>query len=78
MATHCSILIWRIPWTEEPGAGNSPWGHKESNMTERLSTAHPHTPVLPMRLIPSQASVTHDFIENPIYLRKSEVFFISY
>ena len=19
MATHCSILIWRIPWTEEPG-----------------------------------------------------------
>jgi len=19
MATHCSILAWRIPWTEEPG-----------------------------------------------------------
>ena len=19
MATHCSILLWRIPWTEEPG-----------------------------------------------------------
>ena len=19
MATHCSILTWRIPWTEEPG-----------------------------------------------------------
>ena len=19
MATHCSILSWRIPWTEEPG-----------------------------------------------------------
>ena len=19
MATHCSILVWRIPWTEEPG-----------------------------------------------------------
>ena len=19
MATHCSILDWRIPWTEEPG-----------------------------------------------------------
>ena len=18
MATHCSILVWRIPWTEEP------------------------------------------------------------
>ena len=19
MATHCSILAWRLPWTEEPG-----------------------------------------------------------
>ena len=19
MATHCSILVWNIPWTEEPG-----------------------------------------------------------
>ena len=33
MATHSSILAWRIPWTEEPG-GYSPWGHKESDMTE--------------------------------------------
>ena len=33
MATHSSILAWRIPWTEEPG-GYSPWGHKESNTTE--------------------------------------------
>ena len=29
-ATHSSILAWRIPWT-------SPWGHKESGTTERLS-----------------------------------------
>ena len=27
MATHSSILAWRIPWTEEPG-GYSPWGRK--------------------------------------------------
>ena len=27
MATHSSILAWRIPWTE---AGYSPWGRKES------------------------------------------------
>ena len=33
MATHSSILAWRIPWTEEPG-GYSPWGHKELDMTE--------------------------------------------
>ena len=30
---HSSILDWRIPWTEEPGS-YSPWGHKESDMTE--------------------------------------------
>ena len=23
MATHCSILAWRIPWTEEPGGTQS-------------------------------------------------------
>ena len=27
MATHSSILAWRIPWTEETG-GYSPYGHK--------------------------------------------------
>ena len=34
MATHSSILAWRIPWTEEPGGLYSPWGHKESDMTK--------------------------------------------
>ena len=29
MATHSSILAWRIPWM-----GYSPWSHKESDMTE--------------------------------------------
>ena len=24
MATHSSILAWRIPWTEEPGGLHSP------------------------------------------------------
>ena len=33
MATHSSILAWRIPWTEEPGV-YSPWGHKELDTTE--------------------------------------------
>ena len=36
MATHCSILAWRIPWTEEPKS-YSPWGHKELDMTEQLT-----------------------------------------
>ena len=36
MATHYSILAWRIPWTEEP-AGLQPIGGKESEMTKRLT-----------------------------------------
>ena len=33
MAIHSSILVWRIPLTEEPG-GLQSIGHKELNMTE--------------------------------------------
>ena len=36
MATHSRILAWEIPRTEEPGRTTSPWGHKESDRTERL------------------------------------------
>ena len=39
MATHSSILAWRIPWTEEPGRLQSTG--KESDMTEQL---HFHFP----------------------------------
>ena len=33
MATHSSILAWRIPWTEEP-RGYISQGCKESDITE--------------------------------------------
>ena len=36
IATHSTILAWKIPWTEEPGK-YSPWGDKELDTTERLS-----------------------------------------
>ena len=39
MATHSSILAWRIPWTEELG-GLQSTGRKESDMTERLHSLH--------------------------------------
>ena len=37
MATHSSILAWKTPWTEEPEGLLSPWGCKESDMTEQLT-----------------------------------------
>ena len=39
MATHSSILAWKIPWAEEPG-GLQSMGRKESDMTEQLSLFH--------------------------------------
>ena len=32
MATHFSVLVWEIPWTEEPG-GLQSMGSHESDMT---------------------------------------------
>ena len=36
MATHASILAWKVHGQRRL-AGHSPWGHKELDMTERLS-----------------------------------------
>ena len=41
MATHSSILAWRIPWTEEPGRLQC-MGCKEPGTTERQTTQHCH------------------------------------
>ena len=40
MATHSSILAWKIPWMKEPDRLQS-WGRKESDKTEQL---HFHFP----------------------------------
>ena len=39
MATHCSILAWRIPMDRGACRATVHWGHKESDTTERLSKA---------------------------------------
>ena len=38
MATHSSILVWRVPWTEEPGGLQS----MESQSRTLLSSLHLH------------------------------------
>ena len=37
MATHSSILVWRIPWTEDPG------GLQSQRVRHNLSNTHIHT-----------------------------------
>ena len=39
MATHSSILAWRIPWTEKP-VGYSPWGREEMEMAKATERKH--------------------------------------
>ena len=53
MATHSSILAWRIPWTEEPD-GLQSMGLKESDTTERLSKSthiQVHSPTVEQRAV---------------------------
>ena len=49
MPTHCSILAWRIPWTEEPGGLPSTvlqrvehdWAHTQLSLKEVISIKEP-------------------------------------
>ena len=36
MATHCSTLSWKIPWSEEPGRLRSMGSQSQTDRTERL------------------------------------------
>ena len=71
MATHSSILTWKIQWTEEPG-GCSPWGHKESDKTEGLRVhTHTHTHTPGAEKVPSSALVS-------LHLHRAVFFFPLY
>ena len=47
MATHYSILAWRIPWAEEPGRLHTVHGVAELGTTEGLTHTHTHS-LLPL------------------------------
>ena len=42
MATHSSILAWRIPWILRSLLGYSPWDPRELDMAEETEHAHKH------------------------------------
>ena len=48
VATHCSILAWRIPWAEEPGGLHPGQGLAEPDTTERLTRLGNHSPGQPL------------------------------
>ena len=57
MATHSSILSWRIPWTEEPG-GLQSMGLKELDTIERLHFLSPYPPPWPLLISPGAFKCT--------------------
>ena len=68
MATHSSILAWRIPWTEEPG-GLQPMGSQRVGHTQ----LHIYLPIHPSIYLSSHLSnlpILH-FISLPISIHPS-------
>ena len=45
MATHSSILAWRIPWTEEPGGLQSIWSQSAGHDWSDWTCTHTHTQI---------------------------------
>ena len=50
MATHSSILAWRIPGTEEPG-GLRLWGRTQSDTTEATQQQQHHIPIMILLIV---------------------------
>ena len=42
MATHSSILAWRIPWAEEPGGLQSMGSQRVRHSQSNLTSTHMH------------------------------------
>ena len=52
MATHSSVLAWRIPCTEEPGGLQSMGSKKKLDTTEHTANTHTHTQ-MPLTVSPT-------------------------
>ena len=63
MAAHSSILVWKIPWTDEP-SGLWAMGFNESNTTEH--TAHIHLPFHLPDLEPAPIFFSYTVIQKNI------------
>ena len=63
-ATHCSILAWRSPWTEEPGRLQSVWLHRVRHGWSSLAHTHTMTSESLIHIrTPKRESYTHDSIK---------------
>ena len=67
MATHSSLLSWKVPWTEEPSRLQS-MGHKEPDMIEqsRATAKHGLRPWIDMSLKKENRNQNHNEILSHI------------
>ena len=64
MATHSSILAWRIPWTEEPGRLQS-MGSQSRTQLKRFSThVHIHWNSLVAQTVKSLPTVQETWVQS--------------
>ena len=75
MATHSSILDWRIPWTEEPGGLES---HKELDTTERLSTHTQGKRTKILRWAPVYTGITYTEVDMEMRRLESDVIIFAF
>ena len=57
LATHSSAPAWKIPWTESL-VSYRPWGRKESDTSEQLST-HTHIYSILVQLVDLGIQLSH-------------------
>ena len=62
MATHSSILAWRIPWTEEPGRLVSPRGLR---VRHNLGTKQQQQKLLVMKKLTSVQQTIFEYLLCP-------------
>ena len=64
MATHSSVLAWKIPWTEEPG-GLQSMGSQRAG--QDLKTEHTVKIFVIFKILPGNVlSHTYNFIKNVV------------
>ena len=73
MATHFSVLVWRIPWREEPDRLYCLWGCKESDMTEQLFFFTPLSLFFASRVQTNISTGTYCLTIIMSYLEKSSI-----
>ena len=60
MATHSSVLAWRIPGTEKPGRRPSMWSHRVGHDWSNLAAAAAAKPIKPWDYLKSRLKKVFD------------------